>query len=260
MLVGPARKYSPLALAILALTTVMVDCSPQERERCSPAEMAKCTDPLTLVTDNSDLGWGSSRHELDQMCPKLMDGLSCINKFTVRCLNNEQRSYFNVMYSGTIQVIEDLCREGPYQAAYLSHAPCMTTVQEEYQKCSKSYQEKLHKIQTSDSVSLETTDNDVGILCCSFQEYLDCSMSAVNSTCGRDTAVFTKQFLDRMASPLNQGHCQSFRATSQQCQEVSLSLSSSTPALPSLISSSSSMARIRLLMVIIIISLILKVF
>ena len=29
-------------------------------------------------------------------------------------------------------------------------------------------------------------------------------MSAVNSTCGRDTAVFTKQFLDRMASPLNQ--------------------------------------------------------
>ena len=26
------------------------------------------------------------RHELDQMCPKLMDGLSCINKFTVRCV------------------------------------------------------------------------------------------------------------------------------------------------------------------------------
>ena len=116
-------------------------------------------------------------------------------------MNNEQRSYFNVMYSGTIQVImkncqnrcltrkwkviEDLCREGPYQTAYLSHAPCMTTVQEEYQKCSKryrkktgwkknlssllSYQEKLHKIQTSDSISSETTDNDVGILCCSFQ-------------------------------------------------------------------------------------------
>ena len=31
-----------------------------------------------------------------------------------------------------------------------------------------------------------------------------CSMLAVNTTCGRDTAVFTKHFLDRMATPLNQ--------------------------------------------------------
>ena len=30
------------------------------------------------------------------------------------------------------------------------------------------------------------------------------SMLAVNTTCGRDTAVFTKHFLDRMATPLNQ--------------------------------------------------------
>ena len=70
--------------------------------------MSRCTDPLTLVTDNAvqshnddnddnddsdddsdnychqDLGWGSSRHELAAICPKLMDGLACINGFTVR--------------------------------------------------------------------------------------------------------------------------------------------------------------------------------
>lgn len=32
-----------------------------------------------------------------------------------------------------------------------------------------SYQEKLHKIQTSNSISSDTTDHDVGVLCCSFQ-------------------------------------------------------------------------------------------
>ena len=31
------------------------------------------------------------------------------------------------------------------------------------------YQEKLHKIQTSNSINSETTDYDVGVLCCSFQ-------------------------------------------------------------------------------------------
>ena len=30
----------------------------------------------------------------------------------------------------------------------------------------------------------------------------------VNSTCGHETARFTKSFLDRMSGPLIQGHCQ----------------------------------------------------
>ena len=66
--------------------------------------MSQCTAPLTLVSDNTDLGWGSNKQELDMMCTKLMDGLACINTFTVMCLNQEQRAYFNIIYSGTIQV------------------------------------------------------------------------------------------------------------------------------------------------------------
>ena len=81
--------------------------------------MARCTDPLTLVTDRGDLAFASSRQELDRMCLKLMDSLTCINSFTVRCLTRDQRSNFNMQYSGTIQVIEDLCMEGPYQTDYL---------------------------------------------------------------------------------------------------------------------------------------------
>ena len=34
----------------------------------------------------------------------------------------------------------------------------------------------------------------------------------MNGTCGQETAVFTQQFLDRMASPLAEGHCQSNQA------------------------------------------------
>ena len=73
------------------------------------------------------------------------------------------------------------------------------------------YQEKLHRIQNiraaeAGTVDGEESDDDdnVGVLCCSFHEYLECSMLVVNTTCGRETAVFTKQFLDRMATPLNQ--------------------------------------------------------
>ena len=49
---------------------------------CSPGLMTRCTDPLASLTDNKDLGWGSSKQELLAICPKLMDGLICINTFT----------------------------------------------------------------------------------------------------------------------------------------------------------------------------------
>lgn len=53
-------------------------------DRCTPEHMTQCTDPLTMLTDNNDLSWASSKSELNRMCPKLMDGIACINSFTVR--------------------------------------------------------------------------------------------------------------------------------------------------------------------------------
>lgn len=46
---------------------------------------------------------------------KLMEGLRCIDDFTLKCLDREHRAYFNTLYAGTTQVIIDLCQEGEYQ-------------------------------------------------------------------------------------------------------------------------------------------------
>ena len=43
------------------------------------------------------------------------------------------------------------------------------------------YQNKLHQIQskrTDSGTQVSSQPEDVGVLCCSFQEYLDCSMTA----------------------------------------------------------------------------------
>ena len=44
-----------------------------------------------------------------------MEGLRCIDEFTLKCLDREHRAYFNTLYAGTTQVIIDLCQEGDYQ-------------------------------------------------------------------------------------------------------------------------------------------------
>ena len=37
--------------------------------KCSADAMSRCTDPLKVVTDNKDLGFATSKDELDEMCP-----------------------------------------------------------------------------------------------------------------------------------------------------------------------------------------------
>jgi len=249
---------------------------------CAPAAMSKCTDPLKVVTDNKDLGFATSKEELIKMCPKLMDGLRCIDDFTLRCLDREHRAYFNTLYAGTTQVIVDLCQEGPYQSDYLRHAPCMRLVQSGYERCAADYQTRIkalnaqtsqeeeqgsyyddslyayeyeyaeggdyvedvpedqqlnqlerkrkrrsanhpnsqHQLkrrQSEDYTTQGDSEENVKLLCCSFQKYLHCSESVVNTTCGYETAQFTKSFLDRMSGPLIQGHCQAYEYGSNGC-------------------------------------------
>jgi len=178
---------------------------------CTSQSLTRCTGPLQVITDNQDLTFAASKDQLEKMCPKLMDGLRCIDSYTRVCLDREQRIYFNSLYTGTTQVIEDLCRPGPYQLSYLRHAPCMREVQEEYHECSNHYQNQMLSLGSHGQESMSR-------LCCSFQEYLACSQGVVNRTCGAQTAAFTKDFLDRMATPLAQGHCHDYQVGSPLCE------------------------------------------
>lgn len=272
------HKSVKCSLIIFGISSCWLWSSISAQLDCAPSAMSKCTDPLKVVTDNKDLGFATSKEELVKMCPKLMDGLRCIDDFTLRCLDREHRAYFNTLYAGTTQVIVDLCQEGTYQSDYLRHAPCMRLVQAGYERCAADYQTRIKALneQTQEETAyydeplyeyayeyadsteaeyveekaeeaLETVPNQISkrrrkrsspvkrqvsgggdyaeadseenvrLLCCSFQKYLHCSETVVNTTCGYETAQFTKSFLDRMSGPLIQGHCQAYEYGSNGC-------------------------------------------
>jgi len=273
------HQFVKCSLILFGISSSWLWTSISAQMDCAPSAMSKCTDPLKVVTDNKDLGFATSKEELVKMCPKLMDGLRCIDDFTLRCLDREHRAYFNTLYAGTTQVIVDLCQEGTYQSDYLRHAPCMRLVQAGYERCAADYQTRIKALneqtqeepvyyddpemyeyayEYADSTeaeyieekaeeALETVPNQISkrrrkrsspvkrqvnggadyaeadseenvrLLCCSFQKYLHCSETVVNTTCGYETAQFTKSFLDRMSGPLIQGHCQAYEYGSNGC-------------------------------------------
>ncbi|XP_045591117.2 serine-rich adhesin for platelets [Procambarus clarkii] len=160
------------------------------------------------------------------MCPVLLNGLQCIDNYTRRCLTLKHREYFNKLYAGTIRVIKDLCNtKGRYQQEYIRHAPCMRQVNPKYNQCSEVYHQKTAGLNQVDDAAVQLSEEqknkNVITLCCSFQEYLQCSERVVYETCGNETALFTKEFLDRMAGPIVQDLCQAFSFSLHSCLQES---------------------------------------
>lgn len=195
---------------------------PRRHHDCNNNDIAECVELLEVLT-NKDLGFAATVDELNKMCPVLLDGLQCIDNYTRRCLTQKHRDYFNKLYAGTIRVIKDLCNtRGRYQEEYIRHAPCMRQVNPKYNVCSVTYHRKtvaLNDMQdASVTLSEDEKNRNVIILCCSFQEYLQCSERVVFETCGNETALFTKEFLDRMAGPIVQFKCTKYAPGSQVCE------------------------------------------
>ncbi|EAT43767.1 AAEL004803-PA, partial [Aedes aegypti] len=175
-------------------------------ENCGQEELATCARPFQVLQSSTDLSIATKKEELDKICPDLTRGLHCIRSYTRRCMTLEQRNRFNKLYNGTHQFVRDLCREGPYQNEFLTHAPCLQRVRPDYEVCGRKYHNTVSVItqhqQQQQQHHQAHAEADVRTVCCSFIEYLDCSESVAKKTCGRETAMFTRGFLDKMSSNL----------------------------------------------------------
>ncbi|XP_075219606.1 uncharacterized protein LOC142323620 [Lycorma delicatula] len=214
---GLRQEFTTFLMVSTILLTVWSygsDAAPSNPE-CGEEMLVKCSYPLkTIFNDNQDLSFATKKEELEQLCPDLNEGLRCIDEYTRKCLEPHQRSHFNLLYTDTSMVIQEICKQTPYQEEFLRHAPCMRLVKEDYEECTNNYQQKL---QAMNNQSLQGGDSEQKVkkLCCSFQEYLRCSKAIVMDRCGEDTATFTEGFLRRMSTSLIKIHCEKYPIESE---------------------------------------------
>ncbi|XP_053659468.1 uncharacterized protein LOC128708515 [Anopheles marshallii] len=249
-------------LCIVVTVFITVNLGRIRADNCGQEELTKCARPFQVIQSTTDLSIATKKEDLDKICPDLNNGLHCIRSYTRRCMTLEQRNRFNKLYNGTNQFVRDLCREGDYQREFLSHAPCLQLVRPDYEVCGRRYHHTVTAItqqfqpedhqhqhhhghqgqqqQTNGELSehqherrhrnhrtaSRTDEDDVLRVCCSFMEYLDCSESAARNTCGRDTARFTRGFLDKMSSTLIKMYCEDYYK-SNKCPSMYTSSSSS---------------------------------
>ncbi|XP_063980142.1 uncharacterized protein LOC135164057 [Diachasmimorpha longicaudata] len=205
----PEKQLSWFTLLLTAFYSLLASC---RGEDCGREELASCARPLGKITNDNEVGFVSTKEELTALCPDLEGSMKCIKWYTLRCMVGDQRENFNSIYKGVNMAIIELCHDGPYQDAFLKHAPCMQIVQADYEICSKKYQ---HTVLALDKKNQTRSSEPLKSICCAFQEYLECSHHIVRRKCGEETAEFSKNFLDLMANSLIKMHCT--RYTHEEC-------------------------------------------
>ncbi|KAJ8972035.1 hypothetical protein NQ314_000418 [Rhamnusium bicolor] len=97
----------------------------------------------------------------------------------------------------------------------------MKQVEKENEVCFKRYTKAMNEIQSNtpelnnsepDIVNVmkkkrEAADEGIKNVCCSFQEYVECSTHTMRRQCGEEAADFSRRFMDKMSSSMIQLHC-----------------------------------------------------
>ncbi|XP_008559174.1 uncharacterized protein LOC103579527 [Microplitis demolitor] len=203
------KPLSWFTIILAAFYSLLASCRGHE---CGQENLIKCARPLGKITDNNNLGFVTTKNELQALCPDLQSSMKCINSYTKNCMPDEQRQNFYSLYQGVNIAIKELCQEGSYQDAFLKHAPCMQKVQTDYELCSKRYQQSVVELESKNKTK---SSENIKSVCCAFREFLECSHHTVRRKCGEETAEFTKDFLDRMSDSLIKVHCSPY--TQSEC-------------------------------------------
>ncbi|KAI9576431.1 hypothetical protein GQX74_009487 [Glossina fuscipes] len=115
----------PCLRSTLAITVALASMTTVDAEECGQEEFAKCAEPLEMLHLTSEFSIGAAKkEELDKLCHELRKGVRCIQSYTRRCMDMQQRHQFNKLYHGTHQFIGDLCNKGEFQDVVLYIVYC----------------------------------------------------------------------------------------------------------------------------------------
>ncbi|BFG05576.1 uncharacterized protein DMAD_04276 [Drosophila madeirensis] len=211
---------------LLWMSVLMLALAVEVRsEECGQEEFTKCAEPLEMLHLTPEFSIGpAKREELEKLCHELRKGVRCIQSYTRRCMDLQQRNQFNKLYHGTNQFIRDLCNKGEFQEEYLKHVPCSEMAKKEFEVCATRYKETmvfLKPNKNQENAENGTLNENIKTICCSINELVDCSEMAARRICGNEAAKFTRELVDKYANSLTKTYCEDYTRSPGLCHDDS---------------------------------------
>uniref|UniRef100_T1JAI4 DUF19 domain-containing protein n=1 Tax=Strigamia maritima TaxID=126957 RepID=T1JAI4_STRMM len=83
------------------------------------------------------------KEELDEICEVLDQDLQCVADYIKSCFLPKEKEALGDLINKSMELIRDLCDDGPFKTEYLRHAECVGRIYDE-DHCNDSYYQLIN--------------------------------------------------------------------------------------------------------------------
>ncbi|KAI1305867.1 hypothetical protein HDE_01295 [Halotydeus destructor] len=202
------------------------------QDRCNK-DVSSCLKDIVQIMNDSRIAFAQDEKQLDLLCRHFNHTVVCVNDFILHCMGTEMQAQYNVMISGSLDLIKKLCvRSSDFRNRYLRHANCYHEQADDYRKCAQVYndneKERIETVRLNQNHTLE-----LQLWCCNYDAHRTCTRDAVEDACGHDAADLAEQIVVTGGGDIVATHCSNYTVKSGSCPSLFSSLSSASTSLSS---------------------------
>ncbi|XP_076325718.1 uncharacterized protein LOC143233402 [Tachypleus tridentatus] len=190
-------------------------------QNCHMRELDVCAATLLV---NQDDNVAQTEEELDTQCATIRDVQRCIQNYTEHCMTPVQRELMGFFSEGSEHLLNDYCTSGSdVRKRYLENSACLREANKKTRPCLNDLRVGLEVIGTTDF------EQRVPTACCSYQRYMSCVETTIESECGPDSVTFLQELLRTAVSRLPDIVCTGYGPENSECGKL-LPPSGQTPS------------------------------
>ncbi|CAL4067022.1 unnamed protein product, partial [Meganyctiphanes norvegica] len=168
-------------------------------------------------------GLPHDKKQLDKMCRSFKVGMGCVDGYTNKCMDNEERDALEEHLKGARYVLAFLCDDPMFQREYLANGQCLEDVTDDWDRCHAHFKHRVSREHALTNTSPSARDRNI---CCIREELLTCVYGVGYLKCTPSSAVFLKKVTATLSySDVQQEKCQ--HITHRSCNSSSLTRVSS---------------------------------
>ncbi|XP_043246654.1 uncharacterized protein LOC122394112 [Amphibalanus amphitrite] len=201
------RSVGVITLLLLAAPAAGTE---GEQRDCALATVKPCVDTLLEQANNNVIAHATNSTLLDT-CRRIQEAMKCVSDYISSCSTKAEREQFTKTVSSTSGLMDSLCQPGEFQDQFLKHVPCLRLVSIDYNYCGHLYKKLVAHIERGED------RNPSPQVCCTFNEFTNCSRAMSQSLCSSEGAEFVDQYLDRFGDATLTPACKPYHVGSELC-------------------------------------------
>ncbi|KAI9579158.1 uncharacterized protein LOC119640133 [Glossina fuscipes] len=150
-----------------------------------------------------------NKNEVLSKCKVFERGMECFDEYTARCLPHTNLNILQNNVEGAKHFFNKFCGDREFQSNYLKHKDCLSYIQDDWMRCTKSFQ-----IILTEELYMENKNVTQKFMefCCARHAYETCIYNSARYKCYKHSAKFAREAAKMLTDEKHFSNCRQYEA------------------------------------------------